>query len=122
MSSEGPFRKGKKVMFNTGSVRQRTKPDEAAAQGATKNWDCKVFQCFTLEEWEERFLAGFGQLPSWEKVRDAFGAWVNVVMKLEVWRWEFNSRAQSKGPGATAKSPHGASEKSLLSQTRFSML
>lgn len=46
-------------MFNTGSVRQRTKPDEAAAQGATENWDCKVFQCFTLEEWEERFLAGF---------------------------------------------------------------
>lgn len=40
MSSEGPFRKGRKAMFNAGSVKQRTKPDEAAVQGVTKNWDC----------------------------------------------------------------------------------
>lgn len=37
MSSEGPFRKGKKAMFNAVSVNQRTKPDETAVQGATKN-------------------------------------------------------------------------------------
>lgn len=54
-------------MFNAGSVKQRTKPDEAAARGATKNWDCSAFQCFALQEWEERFFAGFEQLPSWEK-------------------------------------------------------
>jgi len=59
MSSEGPFRKGKKAMFNTVSVKQRTKPDETAVRGVTKKWVCSEFQCFTLEEWEERFINGF---------------------------------------------------------------
>lgn len=35
-SSEGPLRKGKKAMFNAGSVMQRTELDEAAVQGSTK--------------------------------------------------------------------------------------
>lgn len=101
MSSEGPFRKGKKAMFNAGSVMQRTKPDEAAVQGSTKNWDCYAFQCFTLEEWEEWLLTDFEQLPSQEKSQRCCLS--QIECHDEAVNMEENSRAQRQGAGGTLR-------------------